>query len=492
MRLSPSLQTRLVSSHLLVSIISIILIAGFAGGTIFRSARVDIEHNLEDLAFVTSNPLESALEDYASGKVDAEAVRNSMERMLARHPSVEYDVFLPDLSLLVSNSDKPLQKADKVTAPEVLLALNGANGEGERQGTDSSGQQVFYQAVRLQRSDQVLGILRLCSPLDAALAATRRSLLLLLGVSLLVAIGVSVFGWLLANSLTYPIAQVTQTAERLASGEMSARVQPTGPHELHRMAVAFNTMAGRIETHVGELRAFVANASHELRTPLTVVKLRVEALRNGALEEPPIAGQFLEDIENEVDRLVLMVNNLLDLSRMEAGLAPVSSNTVRLSAIATDVYETFSIRAARAGLDFELDLDPDLPAVSGNEDQLRRVLYNLVENAIKFTPQGGQVRLYLRPGRKGKTVRVLVRDTGLGISSHDLPHIFERFYRVEATRPRYSTQRGSGLGLAIAKSIVENHGGKIGVSSQLSKGTTFWVELPAAAVEVRQRHRQPA
>jgi signal transduction histidine kinase len=175
-----------------------------------------------------------------------------------------------------------------------------------------------------------------------------------------------------------------------------------------------------------------------------------------------------------------MVNDLLDLSRMEAGLAPDKRSLINLSAVATDVIETLGIRASRAGLELKLDVEPDLPQLVGNEDQIRRVFYNFVDNAIKYSARGGEVEVYLRAGKNRKAVRILVKDTGVGISTEDLPHIFERFFRVEATRPRYGSgaDKGSGLGLAIAKSIVESHGGRIGVTSQLGKGTTFWAELP--------------
>jgi signal transduction histidine kinase len=132
-----------------------------------------------------------------------------------------------------------------------------------------------------------------------------------------------------------------------------------------------------------------------------------------------------------------------------------------------------------------LDSDPNLPNILGSEDQIRRVLYNLVENAIKFTPSGGKVEMLIRPGPKENTLRFLVRDTGPGISPEHLSHVFERFYRAETSQARPGMIRGSGLGLAIAKSIVENHGGEIGVSSELGNGTTFWADLPAVNGNVK-------
>ena len=314
--------------------------------------------------------------------------------------------------------------------------------------------------------------------MQIAASEARRALGLLVLSAFLVAIAVSLFGWVLASSLARPIKRLTETAERLARGEMDARATPSGPPELHRLAEAFNSMAIRLQHYVNELRAFVANASHELRTPLTVVKLRTEVLQSGAVKEPELAEQFLKDIEFEVDRLSYMVNDLLDLSRMDADLSPHQRTPLDLDAIATEVFEAFNIRGTRAGIHMELKVDPDLPQVMGNEDQIRRVLYNLMENAIKYTPQDGRVTLQVQASAARDSITMLISDTGPGIAADHLPHIFERFYRVEATRPRYSATKGSGLGLAIAKTIVESHGGKIGVMSQMGKGTTFWVTLP--------------
>jgi signal transduction histidine kinase len=295
----------------------------------------------------------------------------------------------------------------------------------------------------------------------------------------------SVIGYFLARSLAGPVQRITQMAESLASGQMNARVDPhTHIQEMNRLAEVFNNMATRLQVYVDELRSFVANASHELRTPLTSIKLRVEALRSGALDDPPVTERFLAEVEGEVDRMTSMVNDLLDLSRIEAGLNPDSRAPIDLAAVADDVYEAFKARADRAGIELGASIKSSLPPVWGNEDQLRRVLYNLMDNAIKYTPSGGRVEISLEAGKRDKTVLLKVSDTGFGIAPAHLPHIFERFYRVEATRPRFGPSLGSGLGLPIAKSIAEAHSGQIGVSSMVGKGTTFWVELPTSKMPV--------
>ena len=480
LRLPQSIHPRVVLSHLLVSLISIVLVAAFAATAIFNAAYRDMENSLEDLALSASNALSTPVRLVVEGKENPESLKTPLAQVFSRFPDINYAIYGKDGNPIISNREITVAKADSGNAPEVWQAFQSDVGEGSSVRLNRLGERAYFVAVTVRSDEKVIGVLRVSIPIQTALAPARRWLALLLFVSLMVAGTVSLFGWFLANTLTQPIQDLTEAASRLARGDLNARVVPTGPQEIHRLSEAFNFMAGRLQDHVVELRAFVANASHELRTPLTVVKLRAEALQDGALEDPPVAQKFLDDIENEVDRLGVMVNDLLDLSRLEAGLTPEKQTQINLTAVATDVFETLSIRAARAGLELKLDIEPDLPNMIGNEDQIRRVFYNFVDNAIKYTTKGGQVEVYLRAGKNRKAVRILVKDTGVGISAEDLTHIFERFFRVEATRPRSGTgaDKGSGLGLAIAKSIVEGHGGRIGVTSQLGKGSTFWAELP--------------
>lgn len=479
MKSTRSLNTSLVLSHLAVSLVSILLLAAYTAQFISQAAIAEAEHNLQGLAVATGNALQLPIEELREGRIETQFIHDMLERMFADNPGMEFSVYRSDGNPIVASQSSLPPRANRQNAPEVIEALESELGRGINIRENSQGRQTMYMAVLIQREIVVTGILRLGMPMQPTLDGIRQSILILFGVALVIALGVSIFGWWLAKNLARPIQVLTQAVEHMELGDLGMRVKPTGPKELQRLSEAFNSMASRLQSNVNELRAFVANASHELRTPLTVVKLRAEALREGAREDPEVAEKFLGEIESEVDRLVGMVNDLLDLSRVDAGMESTKRAMIDLGAVANEVYETFSIRSARAGVELELNIEPDLPHVMGNEDQLRRVFYNLVENAIKFTKDGGRVEMSIGPGPKEDTVRFMVRDTGAGITPEHLPHVFERFYRADtSTQPRPGSSRGSGLGLAIAKSIVENHGGEIGVSSQAGTGTTFWTDFP--------------
>jgi signal transduction histidine kinase len=476
-----TLRARLIVSYLFVALVGIILISILAGRSIFQSAQDQVEDRYEDLAFVASNRLEQPLADLLAGEGAVEAVRDSLQAWFASNPEVRYAVYLPDGQPLVATGETLPPPITADSAPEVQQALIADLGQGKEIRRDERGLETLYLAIRIDHGNQLYGILRLEVAVEEALAPARRSLALLLFASLVIALGVAAFGVWLAHSLSNPIDRLTRTAEQLAQGDLSARVKvPKGPRELHLLAEAINTTAARLEANLAELRNFVANASHELRTPLTSVKLRVEALRAGALEEKEVAGQFLSEIESEIDRMGRMVNDLLDLSRLETGLVSQQRAPLDLGTLAAEVCETFRARAERLGVNLRLSVEPGLPSVMGDEDQLRRVMYNLVDNAIKYTGNNGKVDVILRSGGRDQFIRFLVKDSGFGIDPKSLEHIFERFYRVEATRPRSGSPKGSGLGLSIARTIIESHGGTIQVDSRIGEGTTFLVELPSA------------
>jgi two-component system phosphate regulon sensor histidine kinase PhoR len=224
-------------------------------------------------------------------------------------------------------------------------------------------------------------------------------------------------------------------------------------------------------------RDFIANVSHELRTPLSAIKSVIETLRDGALDDPGAARDFLDRADAEVDRLVQIVEELLELSRIESGEAPLVRQPVDVEQIVRNAVERLRPQAERGGLRLEYEALPGLPEVRGDAVRLERVVANLIHNAVKFTPEGGSINVRVAPADGG--VRVSVEDTGLGILREDLPRVFERFYKVDRARGG----SGTGLGLAVAKHTVEVHGGLITVTSEPGKGSVFSFVLPAGPAE---------
>jgi two-component system phosphate regulon sensor histidine kinase PhoR len=222
-------------------------------------------------------------------------------------------------------------------------------------------------------------------------------------------------------------------------------------------------------------RDFITNVSHELRTPLAGIKASAETLKEGALRDPEAAAEFVRHIENETDRLAQMVEELLELSRIESGAAPLRMGVVPVAPLVERCIQRFAPQAERAGLNLSAEVaDGEELAVQGDEERLAQALANLLHNAIKFTPAGGQV-VVSAVAQDGE-VAIAIRDTGIGISPEDRTRIFERFYKAADARGR----PGSGLGLAIVKHIVQAHGGRAMVESLPGQGSTFTVLLPRA------------
>ena len=221
---------------------------------------------------------------------------------------------------------------------------------------------------------------------------------------------------------------------------------------------------------------FISNVSHEFRTPLASLKALTETLQESALEDPPAAHRFLSRIETEVDNLTQLVQELLELSRIESGKVPLNRKALAPISLLSPSIDRMVLQAERAGLIMKLECPPDLPYVLADPERLEQVLVNLLHNAIKFTPPGGEIVVSARS--EGEEVIFQVRDTGLGISFDDLPRIFERFYKIDRAR----SGGGTGLGLSIAKHLIEAHRGRIWVESTRGKGSTFYFSLPISKI----------
>jgi two-component system phosphate regulon sensor histidine kinase PhoR len=254
---------------------------------------------------------------------------------------------------------------------------------------------------------------------------------------------------------------------------MQATATPLGPAQPGNTLLLFQnlTRIHRLETIRQD---FISNVSHELRTPLASLKAITETLQEGALEDPPAARRFLSRMENELDALHQMVEELLELSRIESGRVPLKMSPTSPRQLIQAAVDRLSSQAVRAGLTVEIDCSPDLPKLMADPSRLAQVIINLLHNAIKFTPPDGKICISAQ--QQKMNILFFVQDNGIGIPMADLSRIFERFYKTDRAR----SGGGTGLGLAIARHLVEAHGGTIWVESMENVGSTFYFTIPLA------------
>lgn len=312
---------------------------------------------------------------------------------------------------------------------------------------------------------------------DTALATAQRAF----GLAALGAMAIAALAGLwVSQGLTAPLRHLATIAGRMAQGDLSARApMPKRParDEIERLAGQFNAMAEKLEASFAELsaerdalRRFIADASHELRTPITALKMANELLQGPAGDDPATRAEFLAQNDAQLRRLEWITHNLLDLSRLDAGIAQLSLADHVSGDILASAAQPFKSRAEQRGI--QLIIHPSSFVIRCDRARIEIALSNLVDNALKFTPGGGRVEVSAESD--DRKIRLLVRDTGIGVAEKDKARIFDRFYRGDN-----HCADGSGLGLAIVKSIAQAHGGRAFVESAPGQGSTFGIELPA-------------
>jgi signal transduction histidine kinase len=303
-------------------------------------------------------------------------------------------------------------------------------------------------------------------------ASINRSLLL--GGSVAIAIAL-ILTFVLSRRITSPIGALARAARRLGHGDLSQRVRVESEGEVAALAQAFNSMAGDLEYAEQLRRNMVADVAHELRTPLSNIQGYLEAIRDGVVEPDASA---IRSLNEEASLLSRLVNELQELSLAEAGELKLVFQAEDITNLVKQAVPPWQPQLAAKEISLSLDLPDDLPLVSIDWQRINQVLHNLLENAVAHTLRGGVINVAagVAGSGGGKWVEVSVSDTGEGIPAGDVPHIFERFYRVDKSRARATG--GSGLGLTITKRLVEAHGGRITVQSKPGKGSRFSFTLP--------------
>ena len=368
----------------------------------------------------------------------------------------------------------PTRGAVLEITPSILYALTG-----DRIYTGNSGNNYIDAAMPVE-GDFGRFIVYIRDNLETTQnmsASLFRMILEAVAIGFAAAVAISL---ILSSTLLSPIRRMTHASESMADGDFTQKIPVESEDEIGTLSRTFNTMASQLETTLSELknaerqrREFVANVSHELRTPLTSIRTYAETLSDSPDLPEDTRADFLNVILNESDRMGKIVTDLLDLSRLDAG-GGIKLEPFSLERSVREVYTAIALSAERRGQRVDLELQWAMPDIVGDRARIEQVLMNIMTNAIKYTPEGGEINVACYA--IGDFAKVRISDSGVGIPEEDLPHIFDRFYRVDKARTRESG--GTGLGLSIAYDIVLLHGGEIRLESEVGKGTTFTVILP--------------
>ena len=440
------------------------------GGAVYFAMRHEL---LARTDVALGGELDEISEDVQAAK-DWTRLSEQLKRRFARHEMYEFQVSRV--------SGEPFFQSDRLkpqrfAVPRVPSSLKHLDFESVPLGTesvslDSLGHlRLMSGLVSGPDGPVVVQSATSLASIDLELAELLTVLLISGPLALVCALG---GGYMLARKALAPVDRMVHTADQITATQLDRRIDVTNTDdELGRLARTLNGMIARLERSFDEVRRFTADAAHELRTPLAVLRNEAEvALRKP--REPEQYRRVLEDQLEELERLSRLAERLLFLCREDAGLVPMSRELVRLDEVVEDIADHMRVVAEEKGVTLETDgIGPS--HINGDEDQLRRLLFNLLDNAIKFTPAKGTVTV--ESACVDARVRIVVTDSGIGIPPEHLPQVFKRFYRVDPARGR--EVGGAGLGLAIARSIAEAHGGSIEIESTVGKGTRAILTLPA-------------
>jgi signal transduction histidine kinase len=396
-----------------------------------------------------------------------------------RNYALEYNVRV----LVTDNRQRVLGDSERVDGlagttlerEEIAQALSGRVGQSI-QYSEHTQTWVMQVAVPVSDGNEIIGTVFIASSLDyiyVVLGNIRKFLLLATVLSLLFA---GLLGILFAHRITVPIESLTTASRQMTKGDLTQRVSVRSKDEIGQLGQQFNEMAGRLQEMTRQLREFVSNASHELRTPLTSLNILVKSLREYPLDEEE-REEFLEDIDQELERMIHLVESLLDLTRLDRLAA---EDTMAMADVVPTIQHTLEMlqkKAQEKGITLNPDLPPKAAPVFAVLHQVKQIVFNLVDNAIKYSPPGSLIHVSLTQEEERLVLKVA--DNGIGIPPEHRDKIFERFYRVDKARSR--EHGGTGLGLAIVREIIQRHGGSIWVEETDSgRGTTFIVTLPRA------------
>jgi signal transduction histidine kinase len=399
-------------------------------------------------------------------------------RLLTENGAVVVGLPLADASVQMPPAEQnaSIPTSDLIQRLEIESALQGTPATALRRVLDN--QRVLYAAAPVYTDDgHITGVVYIATPLPAT-GLPANIILQLIGAIILAVLLASLAGRYLARQIAKPLEALANAANTISSGDLKT-LTPTDSNivEIHSLGQTFNAMIESLRQSDEAKKAFIADVTHELRTPLTVIKGTIETLEDGALDDHEGRGPLLTSMQRETDRLIRLVNELLVLTRADAGSLQLEIQPLDLGELANQRCDVMSNLGTRQGVKLIVEDEANKNARAlADPDRLSQVLDNLLDNAIRHSPQGSTITITIKEA--DNEIVCSVRDEGVGIPAEHLPFIFERFYRVDKSRDR--NRGGTGLGLAITRALVRAQGGNISAQSIDGKGTTIKFWLPAS------------
>lgn len=460
----------------LIYTVAFLIALAILGSAIYLVLRQTLTTGIDDELADLAGQIERAVVIRGGDRLDAQHLLDEM--FVLSPPTPGQELRAQNIHIHILSTDGRSLASSSLTAETVPLdptaVAAAASGEDVYQTVRIGGVRLRSRYSPLTINGETVAVVQLSESLSPMMKTIAEFRTLLLAGGILALLGGLIGTWSLTRQALQPVSDLTNRVARIAeTGEFNERVpEPDEPDEIGRLALTFNALLDRISVMLDRQRTLVADTSHELRNPLMVVRGNLELLAAGL--PPEEQRDAARDAIEEVDRMTRLVQDLLFLADADADLA-IEHDDVPLEALVASVVEDAQRITTRADGVRTLELTANDPLIiRGDAERLRQLVWNLVENALRYTPAGGTVSVSLR--RHGQVAELTVADTGIGIAAEHLPHIFERFYRADTGRSR--AVGGTGLGLSIVRQITEAHGGQVRVRSTPGEGSTFTVALP--------------
>ncbi|MGE5327945.1 MAG: ATP-binding protein [Deltaproteobacteria bacterium] len=457
-----SIRSRILSSFLLLIVLTVAILDCLILFFVQQYYIINVEEILSNQIQVVSNFNADYLSD-----LDLNQDSRRLVDSFADFTSAEIQIFNLNGKLIADSNSSSI--AESGTNTDVKAALSGKLGKW-RGVLPKSSEPVMSIAYPLKANKKIIGVVRFITSLKDIKEITKNVGIILISIGLFVILFVAILSIFISSTISKPIHEITIAAQEMAAGNLSKKIPKLYDDEVGKLTDTLNYMSSEMLKQDRLKNEFISSISHEIRTPLTSIKGWIVTLLSGDLKNQEEQKEGLEIIDREADRLTLLVEELLDFSKFEAGKITLNISSVNIGELMEYIAKQMTPRAKRQNIELKADINSKAVNLTLDENRMKQVLINLLDNCLKFTPPGGQIKLANVYSKE--SVKIIVEDTGWGIRQEDLPKVKQRFYKAN------TASAGSGLGLAICEEIVKLHGGTLEIESHQENGTKVEITLP--------------